>query len=275
VRSIADLSDVCVCVCVQIIKHANNTAFLNLLFRSIKRDSSPARAMAFIKRVMIAAVHGPAPLCAALMLIVSEVLAERPALLSLLRQAEPTGVAHMQRQEQEEGVGNSNSNSNSGDGDDDASGGMESSVFGSFDADKRDPRFACLSSAERSPALFELTLLRQHFHPSVKAFAGALLEPPAHGISFAGDPLAEFGMSAFLDRFAYKNPKQRVADRLQQARRSHRAVEEQPLNMQFSSMERAGSQAQSQAQAPDKHFFFKYFAERSSLLATGKIRRRK
>ena len=50
------------------------------------------------------------------------------------------------------------------------------------------------------------TQLHNHFHPSVQHFARRLLDGAP--IEYLGDPLADFGTMAFLDRFMYKNPKQ-------------------------------------------------------------------
>jgi hypothetical protein len=43
-------------------------------------------------------------------------------------------------------------------------------------------------------------------------FSEALAQPPAHSIVFVGDPTVEFSLMAFLNRFAYKNPKKSVAE---------------------------------------------------------------
>jgi hypothetical protein len=70
---------------------------------------------------------------------------------------------------------------------------------------KLDPRFA---RAELS-GLFELVQLTQHYHPSVRHYATALLK--SEPIEHAGNPLEDFSLAAFLDRFVYRNPKSRSA----------------------------------------------------------------
>lgn len=70
---------------------------------------------------------------------------------------------------------------------------------------KLDPRFA---RAELS-GLFELVQLTQHYHPSVRHYATALLK--SEPIELAGNPLDDFSLAAFLDRFVYRNPKTRRA----------------------------------------------------------------
>ena len=66
---------------------------------------------------------------------------------------------------------------------------------------KRDP-------AHASPGkLWELHSLRTHYHPSCRAWAEKVASSKT--IQYGGDPLVDFGLMRFLDRFAYRNPKQR------------------------------------------------------------------
>ena len=67
---------------------------------------------------------------------------------------------------------------------------------------KRDP-------AHASPGkLWELHTLRTHYRPSCRAWAEKLASSKT--IQYGGDPLVDFGLMRFLDRFAYRNPKQRT-----------------------------------------------------------------
>jgi len=72
---------------------------------------------------------------------------------------------------------------------------------GGYEWQKRDPRFA---STERS-LLWEVLPLTRHFHPSVSQFALALCN--GEQIVYSGDPLRDFQLGAFLDKFVFKNPK--------------------------------------------------------------------
>ena len=70
------------------------------------------------------------------------------------------------------------------------------------DALKRDPAYAGAGSK-----LWELAALRTHYHPSVRKFAAAVQSEPRRVVDYGGDPLADLSLQAFLDRFAYRNPK--------------------------------------------------------------------
>jgi len=74
-----------------------------------------------------------------------------------------------------------------------------------YDPYKREPRFAGASSE----CLWELAPLALHFHPSVRSFAESVMFSPGLSIKYDGDPLADFSIISFLDRFVYKNPKKR------------------------------------------------------------------
>ncbi|XP_037050465.1 uncharacterized protein F23B12.7-like [Bradysia coprophila] len=56
----------------------------------------------------------------------------------------------------------------------------------------------------------ELLKLADYFHPSLKVFAKNLIDEKP--ISFYGDPLRDFCLTQFLDRFAFRNPKKPSED---------------------------------------------------------------
>ncbi|KAJ8925033.1 hypothetical protein NQ315_001204 [Exocentrus adspersus] len=54
-------------------------------------------------------------------------------------------------------------------------------------------------------AYTELCQLKNHFHPTVQLYATNILE--GESIRYSGDPLKDFTLVRFLDRFVFKNPK--------------------------------------------------------------------
>lgn len=70
-----------------------------------------------------------------------------------------------------------------------------------YDPYHRAPSFAGAEFALRD----ELLLLREHYHPTIQVFADNILNQKR--IDYYGDPLRDFGLPHFLERFAFKNPK--------------------------------------------------------------------
>ena len=67
-----------------------------------------------------------------------------------------------------------------------------------YDPQCRNPLYA---GAERCHQ-WEIESLRQHFHPSVALFAGHLASGTP--IKYTGDPLTDFTLPKFLDRFVFR-----------------------------------------------------------------------
>lgn len=65
----------------------------------------------------------------------------------------------------------------------------------------RNPSFAGAEYALKT----ELLQLAKHFHPTVQVFAQNLIA--AKPINFYGDPLRDFCLTQFLERFSFRNPK--------------------------------------------------------------------
>lgn len=73
-----------------------------------------------------------------------------------------------------------------------------------YDSMKRDPQFA---NGENS-FLNELQLLTKHYHPSVQRMSKFILENYSKDvIDYEGDPLVDFSLVNFLEKFILKNPK--------------------------------------------------------------------
>ena len=65
-------------------------------------------------------------------------------------------------------------------------------------------RSAGFSGAEYS-IYYELVLLSRNFHPTVQLFVENIIR--GTNIRYFGDPLKDFSLTQFLDRFSFKNPK--------------------------------------------------------------------
>ncbi|CAI5743139.1 unnamed protein product [Peronospora destructor] len=293
---------------------SKHTLFLNLIFRAMKADVSPARANAFIKRLLqLASIMPPAFTCAILFLL-SELLKVKPQLRTLIDQPEAGSVNgnaaddehfvdaktedsafELEKEEFDDNDDDTTEEAgldkpNDGLTDAERSAKILALMFGKpgkemkkskdaavicfdvepaakitsskniaedkkneggYDASKRNPLFA---GAEISCA-WELQMLAHHYHPSVQSFTRQLLDNKDIGIQYAGDPLVDFTMHAFFEKFVNKKPRHKVADASGNTGAKAKNWTFAPINTE--AVLRANVDASDQ-------FFYKFFKERAS-----------
>ena len=160
------------------------TLFLNLVHRAMKADHHKPRVVAFAKRLLQIGGHVSAAFAAAALFLVSALVPAQPQLADIVSAASvgSTRPRPSEASEQQQA---------------------------SYDAFKREPRFAISGEDVDDVPAWELALMLHHYHPSVQHFTRGLLVPPEHAIKYSGDPLTDFTAKHFLDRFSYRNPKNR------------------------------------------------------------------
>ncbi|XP_067944317.1 CCAAT/enhancer-binding protein zeta-like isoform X2 [Watersipora subatra] len=178
---------------------SKQSMFLNLVYKSMKSDPSDRRCKAFVKRLLqICAYQSPTFICAALITI-SELVKIRPGVLA-------RKTTHLEEDDSEE------EHFVDADSDDEgekviprvkSQGWTHKSTLKSdvYDGLARNPLSSCADKAIET----ELVLLSRHYHPSVVVFAKQLLSSEA--IVYGGDPMTDFSLQKFLDRFVFRNPK--------------------------------------------------------------------
>ncbi|KAL7689992.1 putative CCAAT-binding factor [Plasmopara halstedii] len=278
---------------------SKHTLFLNLIFRAMKADVSPARVGAFMKRLLqVASSMTPAFVCGVLFLL-SELLKVKPQLRTLLNQPEigsgnghdddmehfndfkSEEVEHEDEEienESEEGDDLVNETERSAkvlarmfENDKDSMSCQNNGVHLNstkvqmgYDAKKRNPLYA---GAEKA-CMWELLLFTHHYHPSVQSFTRQLIENEHQmGIQYAGDPLVDFTMHAFFEKFVNKKPRQKVLETKNLNGTKAKNWTFVPINT-----ERV---LETNVEASDE-FFYKFFKERAIRETThGKNRRKK
>ncbi|XP_034555142.1 CCAAT/enhancer-binding protein zeta [Notolabrus celidotus] len=200
---------------------SRQSMFLNLLYKSLKADIVLRRVKAFVKRLLQVSAEQNASFACGALFLVSEVMRAKPSLKVLLQQEEDEDEEEFKDLAEEK------------EDDDD-----EEERF--VDADKLEEGAVSEESVKAKPAaswvhhqnleggkkiqtydplhrnplycgadrttLWELQRLSQHFHPSVSLFAKTILQ--GDPIQYSGDPLQDFTLIRFLDRFVFRNPKQ-------------------------------------------------------------------
>lgn len=167
----------------------HHALYLNLLYKAMTNDSAAPRVIAFIKRLLQACtsdlIHGSKDVgfvCGSL-IVINEVLKKnntaKNLFACLLSANESGGIDEY--------------------GEDDEN--YEQEQEKAYDPMHRSPEYA---NADKTN-LWELLPLCVHYHPTVCLFAKKLLDQT--GIRYPSDPLKDFTLSSFLDKFVYRNPK--------------------------------------------------------------------
>ncbi|KAL1525563.1 hypothetical protein AB1Y20_020417 [Prymnesium parvum] len=166
---------------------AKQALFLNVLYKAMKADTNLPRSMALAKRLLQACVLAPPSFICAALLLLAEVMKAVPALRALVA-PKAAAATPLPRDESGEAAAPAPANSHA--------------PPGGYDWQKRDPAHARADESR----LWEVAVFTRHFHPSVRQFATAL--STGAPITYGGDPLKDFQLMAFLDKFVFKNPKQ-------------------------------------------------------------------
>jgi ribosome biogenesis protein MAK21 len=163
------------------------TMYFNLVYKAMKYDTDANRVHAFAKRLLTTVLHAPPSTVAASIFLLQEISRTHndlrlswedvpdpdlnaPLVLDDTRREPKAGIVHMKILYRD--------------------GGNDVMDEG--------------AESVGPPPCWELSLIAHHFHPSVTKFASDIGE-----IDYAGDPLHDFGLGPFLDKFAYRNPKSR------------------------------------------------------------------
>ena len=175
----------------------------NLIYKAMKYDRNTTRVIAFAKQVLSTTMHCSPPIVAATVFLINEVTKFHPPLAMCVstRLGEPNASrildfrshipleALVLRGEVKGGV-------------------KESEKQASTNENDKEPILA---------PLWDISMLLNHHHPSVSNFTKNL-----GNLDYAGDPLKDFALPPFLDKFAYRNPKsaERIENKLDKTRKT-------------------------------------------------------
>ncbi|GAA5854114.1 hypothetical protein JCM9279_002836 [Rhodotorula babjevae] len=169
--------------------HSSKQAlYLNLVFRATKADKDVNRVAAFVKRLLQILAGMDTTFVLGGLFVVGELLSTTAGLRTLLTVPEKAKIAAVAEASKTQGEG------------------ADEHAADHYDGKKREPKYA---HAENS-CLWELAPLLSHWHPTVSAYASALLE--GDSLSAATD-LEQFSLAAFLDRFVYRETKKAAASK--------------------------------------------------------------
>ena len=248
--------------------------------------------MAFIKKLLLLSLHSSAAISAGILMLISEVCRQRPSLSALLHSnpALDSSLTNTVENNKNTDLNLTQTLHKSADPNN------NSHIFDSYDSLKREPLYAItpITPTTTPPYLWEAGLYTHHYHPSVQAFITQYIHVP-YTIKFDGDPIVEFSITSFLNRFAYKNPKSQNSDPStngtnndhKNKRYNSISNQEEPINLiakdihNYTDDDYANNTTNTATNninttynnsniAPDKVFFYKYFSERNKSILQGK-----
>jgi ribosome biogenesis protein MAK21 len=150
---------------------------------SLSFDTNICRVASFLKRLLQMSIHAEPPFITCALIIVSQILRNKH---KLWRMMEKNTFNQASNTEQDENSTEDDKN-----------------TIG-YDFIKRDPLY---TNADAFP-LAELHILAMHYHPTVQRFSQFILENYNKDIiSYEGDPLLDFSLLNFLEKFMLKNAK--------------------------------------------------------------------
>lgn len=242
--------------------------FLNLLFKSLRYDVVTKRVQAFVKRLLQASLTLSPPVICATLYLLSELLKTQPNLLVVNKvqdqfndSDEEEHFADALDDEEHSATLDNATLKNSSAESSWVHRKHMSSTSGVYDPYHRNPLY-CHADSD---CTWELLNLVNHSHPSVALFARMLLS--GHSIAYSGDPLEDFTLIKFLDRFVYRNPKKfkehaRTMTSAGQHMSSKKLSRDTMRSIPVNSYVYLGKKVD---QIPvDELFFYKYFSRQAS-----------
>ncbi|XP_063959012.1 CCAAT/enhancer-binding protein zeta-like isoform X2 [Lytechinus pictus] len=245
--------------------------FLNLLYQTLKSDDVLNRVKAFVKRLLQVCSWQQPPFIAAVLVLVSELIKAKPSLGKLNSWNDDDEDEHFMDIEEDDVEGKDDESEpkrgtmthpeKTGSKERaswvhrPARPGEKQGIPTGYDPLARNPLHSHVDNA----VMWELKVLSKHFHPSVALFAAQLLAGSL--VFYTGNPLQDFTSGRFLDRFVYKNPKQKLIGKesvMQPKSRSYKppAVRSIPVNSK-------GFTSLTEENVPiDEMFFHRFFSQK-------------
>lgn len=201
----------------QIATTTHQAMFLSLLFKVLKKDTNATRVKAFLKRILQISLYLPTNMICAVLYMISQLFKVRKNIhADMIKRYNKDAHKEIkiddsidslkdEEDEREEStITLSNVNVTP----------IETSVetvepkievkkedIRAYDPYHRNP----LYSGANFSYCTELSALSHHFHPTVALFANTMIK--GKPIIYSGDPLQDFTLIRFLDRYVFKNPK--------------------------------------------------------------------
>ncbi|PNF43787.1 hypothetical protein B7P43_G09744 [Cryptotermes secundus] len=268
----------------QLATSSHQALFLSLMFKALKKDEDVHRVRVFVKRLFQICGYLPVSLVCGILYMVSQLAHMKEGLLALsivhagytdddqgeehyedIKLEEPEeleisqGGVHYEEKNNEsvsvmasiptwfhcENEGSRNGKQKNG------------SAYSPF---HRNPLFA----GGQYCAYTELLKLSQHFHPTITLFANNILQGEV--IKYSGDPLQDFTLPKFLDRFVFKNPKKNIKEEVVRNSKFSRKRAYIPSGIRSLRVDSASYLNEDESKIPvDELFMYRYLHKKGNL----------
>lgn len=201
--------------------------YFHIIHRAIQEDSNIPRAKAFIKRLLQMTLSFPPSKACGALIVINKILKSRPEIMSIniaqvvapiKKVSKPKVDLSKFGDSDDEETYKDVSEENGEEKEVDEKPSTSSSWVHKKNAQPKvdeenskeptqyDPykRSAAYSGADLT-LFYELITLSRFFHPTVQVFVENILKHQK--VKYFGDPLQDFSLAHFLERFAFKNPK--------------------------------------------------------------------
>lgn len=271
----------------QLATSSHQALFLHLVFKALKKDHDIHRVRVFSKRLLQVCGYLPVSLVCGVLYMVSQLTDKKENLLALnivstnlaADDDDEQGEEHYEdiKLEEHEELGISQ-NGVDGEGKNNESCIAVASVptwfhcLNTGSENGRQKQAAAYNPFHRNPlfaggeycAYTELLKLSQHFHPTVTLFANKILKGEV--IKYSGDPLQDFTLPKFLDRFVFKNPKKKNNEEVVVNSKFSRKKTYVPSGIRSLRVDSSNYLHEDESKIPvDELFMYKYLHKKKSL----------
>lgn len=227
--------------------------YLNLLYKSLKQDATNVeRVEAFVKRILQVCSHWlNVGTIAGFLFLLLQLVQAVPQIKNLLTN---TPVDHEYQSDDEEET---------------------KAKDRQYDSRKRDPRFA---NADQS-SLWEIIHFTNHYHPTIQMYVQAFLEDKRDDV--VKPDLGLYTLAHFLDRFVYRNAKQKPAVRGSSIMQPLYGGSQIDQGLLVRSSDYAGREIPANTEnwlnrkvqdiKPDELFFYQYFSTKQGAMKKDKV----
>lgn len=288
----------------QLATSSQQALFLSLVYKALKKDEDINRVRVFFKRLLQICNYMPVPLVCGILYMISQLSNKNESLLALKMSAvndlvqydddddddEEEHYADIKTEDSEESGDNIVEEKTSEEKDNIKPDNNDMKLNGTsiptwfhcgnqMAENRRKNKQSAYDPLQRNPlfaggeycSYIELINLCQHFHPTVTLFANKILEGEV--IKYPGDPLQDFALLRFLDRFVFKNPKQNIREEVTKCSKFSRKKTYMPSGIRSLRVDSASYLNEDDSKIPvDELFMYRYLKKKREATLEKKVK---